>query len=297
MPKANRRLGKGLGALLGENLETTPEARDQTVPVAAVRPNPFQPRREFDEERLAELEASIRRDGLLQPILVRPAGDGYQIVSGERRFRAVQRLEWSSVPAVVRELDDEQMLVLALVENLQRDDLSVVDEARGYRELVDKFGLTQDEVGDRVGRDRSTVANAIRLLKLPEPVLDLLAAGALSAGHGRAILTLPDAEAQARLARQVVEDGWSVRETERRARAAGSSGDRRARKRSRRRETEDLFVRRAERGLERGFGTQVRVRTRADGAGTVLVRFHDTEDFLRLVALMAGDELATELRQ
>ena len=297
MPRSGSRLGKGLGALLDENVDATRAARDHEVSVDAVRANPFQPRGEFDAGRLAELKASIQRNGLLQPILVRPAADGYEIVSGERRFRAIQSLGWGSVPVVLRELNDEQMLVCALVENLQRDDLSVVDEARGYGELIDKFGLTQQEVGDHVGRDRSTVANALRLLQLPEPVLELLERGALSAGHGRAILTLPDPEAQARLAKRVVAGGWSVRETERRARMAGSSPSRGTRKRSRQRETEDLFVRRAERALERGFGTQVRIRTRADGAGAVVVRFHDTEDFLRLAALMGGDELASELRQ
>ena len=159
---------------------------------------------------------------------------------------------------------------------------------------MEDFDLTQEEVGRHVGRDRSTVANALRLLGLPEAVLGLLANGKLSAGHGRALLTLPTPEEQTRLALEAVEQGWSVRETERRVRRG-----RAARKTGRKKPTGsgDPFVKRAELGLERGFGTQVRIRTRADGAGEVVVRFHDTEDFLRLVALMGGDELAAELRE
>lgn len=296
MPKADRRLGKGLAALLDENLQPTPEVPDRAVPVAAVRANPFQPRREFDAKRLAELADSIRGNGLLQPILVRSVGDGYELVTGERRFRAVQSLGWTTVPAVVRTLTDEQMLVLALVENLQREDLSVLEEARGYERLRKEFNLTQEQVGQHVGRDRSTIANALRLLALPEPVLELLESGKLSAGHGRALLTLPDAEAQVRMAREAAAGGWSVRETERRARELRPTG-RRTRKRAPSRASEDPYVRRAERGLARGFGTQVRIRTQPDGAGTVVVRFHNPEDFLRLMGLMGGDELAAELRE
>ncbi len=294
MPRNDRRLGKGLGALLSENLGTEGVSAEAEIPVEAIQANPFQPRRDFDPDRLVELADSIRENGLLQPVVVRPVGEAFEIVVGERRFRAIQSLGWTSVPALVRELDEEQMLVAALVENLQRHDLSALEEARGYRRLMEDFDLTQEEVGRHVGRDRSTVANALRLLGLPEAVLGLLANGKLSAGHGRALLTLPTPEEQARLALEAVEQGWSVRETERRVRRG-----RPARKTGRKKPTGsgDPFVKRAELGLERGFGTQVRIRTRADGAGEVVVRFHDTEDFLRLVALMGGDELAAELRE
>ncbi|WP_419950219.1 ParB/RepB/Spo0J family partition protein [Candidatus Palauibacter sp.] len=297
MPRNDRRLGKGLAALLDENLQATSEAQDTRIPVDAVRPNPFQPRREFGPEGIGELADSIRQNGLLQPIVLRAVGDAYEIVAGERRFRAIQSLGWTSVPAVLRTLTDQQMLVVALVENLQREDLSVLEEARGYRQLMDEFGLTQEQVGRHVGRDRSTIANALRLLALPAPVLDMLANGELSAGHGRAILMLSDAEARTRMAREAVRQSWSVRETERRVRAARKGAEQRTRRRPGRRETADPVVRRAERGLERGFGTQVRIRTRADGAGEVVVRFHDTEDFLRLVELMGGEELAAELKE
>lgn len=298
MPRNERRLGKGLAALLGENLGTDRVAAEAEIPVEAIQANPFQPRADFDPARLAELADSIRENGLLQPVVVRPIGDAFEIVVGERRFRAIQSLGWTSVPALVRTLDDEQMLVVALVENLQRHDLSALEEARGYRRLMRDFGLTQEEVGRHVGRDRSTVANALRLLALPEAVLGLLARGDLSAGHGRALLTLSTPEEQTRIARKAVERGWSVRETERRVRRGRAA--QRGRQKTRGREPTragDPVVRRVEVGLERGFGTQVRIRTRSDGAGEVVVRFHDTDDFLRLVALMGGDELAAELRE
>ncbi len=298
MPRNDRRLGKGLAALLGENLGTERGAAEAEIPVDAVRANPFQPRADFDPTRLKELADSIRENGLLQPVVVRPVGEAFEIVVGERRFRAIQSLGWTSVPALVRTLDDEQMLVVALVENLQRHDLSALDEARGYRRLMRDFGLTQEQVGRHVGRDRSTVANALRLLALPEPVLGLLARGELSAGHGRALLALSTPEEQTRVALEAAEQEWSVRETERRVRRDRSAKPGRQTTRGKTSAgTGDPVVRRAELGLERGFGTQVRIRTRSDGAGEVVVRFHDTDDFLRLVALMGGAELAAELRE
>lgn len=298
MAPNDRRLGKGLAALLGENLTTEHAAGDTEIPVDAIQANPFQPRGEFDPARLAELADSIRTNGLLQPIVVRPAEGAFEIVVGERRFRAIQSLGWTSVPAVVRTLNDEQMLVVALVENLQRHDLSALEEARGYRRLMEDFGLTQEEVGRHVGRDRSTVANALRLLALPEAVLSLLANGTLSAGHGRALLSLSAVPEQTRVALEAVKRGWSVRETERRVRRArtGRKGGERN-KPGTRRGTDDPVVRRAELGLERGLGTQVRIRPKRDGAGEVVVRFHDPDDFMRLMALLGGAELAAALRE
>ena len=296
MPRDERRLGKGLAALLGEHIGTDHRTEDREIPIESLRANPFQPRGEFEPQRLAELADSIRENGLLQPIVVRAVGERFEIVVGERRFRAIQSLGWPSVPAVVRGLSDEQMLVVALVENLQRHDLSALEEARGYRRLRDEFGLTQEQVGRHVGRDRSTVANALRLLSLPEAVLRLLAQGDLSAGHGRALLMLNEPEDQVRLAMTAVEEGWSVRETERQVRRSRSPRRRGGTKGSKTQRADDPVLQRAERGLERGFGTRVRIRARADGAGEVVVRFHDGDDFLRLMALLGGDALAAELR-
>ena len=296
MPKEDRRLGKGLAALLGENLEGGVVTSDGAVPLAAIRPNPFQPRGELDPEALTELARSIRANGLIQPIVVRRDGEGFQIVAGERRYRAVQSLNWDTVPVLVRSLSDEEMLVVALVENLQRENLSPLEEARGYQRLIDDFDLTQEDVGRHVGRDRSTVSNALRLLGLPEAVQRLLAGGRLSAGHARAILGLSDPERQILMARQAADDGWSVRETERRVRS-GRAGTSTPRRRPPATSTaSDAVTRRAELVLERGLGTQVRIRAGSDGSGEVVVRFHNADDFLRLVELMAGELVAAEIR-
>lgn len=289
------RLGRGLGALLGEYLEevervSTPE---REVSLSLIRPNPFQPRTGFDEDSLDELAGSIRRNGLLQPLVVRPAGSGWEIVAGERRFRALQRLDWEKVPVVVRELTDEQMLVLALVENLQRENLSPLEEAVGYRQLIDGFGLTQQEVAKRVGRDRSTVANTLRLLSLPDPVRELLARGAITAGHARAILGLEQEEAQLRLAEEVAGRGLSVRDTEDRVRelreATGGEEGKDPASSSR---APDPTVRRAQQVLERALGTQVQLRVRSGSSGEIRIAFHDAEDFQRLLALLAGESAA-----
>ncbi len=296
MSNEDRRLGKGLAALLGENLDEMPEQTDGSVELARIRPNPFQPRVEFEDSALKDLASSIRENGLLQPIVVRPVGEVFQIVAGERRFRAVESLGWEEVPVVQRGLTDEQMLVVALVENLQRENLSALEEARGYEQLIDQFELTQEEVGRHVGRDRSTVANSLRLLGLPAAVQTLLAQGKLSAGHGRAILGLDDPVAQLQLAQAAATAGWSVRETEKRVRSAKKSPSPRVAQRSARRATSDPVTRRAELVLERDLGTQVKIQTRPDGGGDVVINFHDADDFLRLVEHIAGELVAGELR-
>jgi ParB family chromosome partitioning protein len=284
------RLGKGLGALLGEYLgdeEIGTEAR--SVPVAAVHPNPFQPRRQFKEEELTELAASIKENGLLQPIVVRPAGnrrgaDRWELVAGERRWRAVTRLGWKDVPALVRDVDDRTLLVLALVENLQRSGLGAMEEAQGYQQLVDEFGLSQKDVAEAVGRDRSTVANTLRLLQLPASVRKLVEDGSLTAGHARALLGAPSNRRMAELARQAVEKDWSVRETESRVRKSKPE-----KKRSKKAKEEDPALKALETELERVLGTQVRIKqTRGSVKGRIEVSFYDAEDFERVFELLAG---------
>ncbi len=300
--KGDSRLGKGLGALLGEYLEEVEasEGADREVPVRAIRANPYQPRADFGDPAIEALAESIRQNGLLQPLVVRPADGGWQLVAGERRWRAVRRLGWSRVPVIVRELHDEQMLVLALVENLQREDLSPLEEAMGYQRLVEEFDLTQHEVAERVGKDRSTVSNILRLLALPDEVRGLLAAGRLTAGHARAILGLEEDADRIALAGQVVEEGLSVRDTERRVRDMRDAGAADARRRSAEpaggaARAADPAVRRAERLLERALGTQVSLRARAEGAsGEIAIVYHDLDDFERLLRLILG-EAATEL--
>ncbi len=211
--KTAKRLGRGLSALLAE---TEKEGELRTVPIEAILPSPFQPRRLFREEELAELAASIKNRGILQPLLVREiAPQTYELVAGERRLKAAQIAGLKEVPVLVKHLSDEEALSVALIENLQREDLNPLEEAEGYRRLIEEFGLTQEEVAQRVGKDRSTIANALRLLRLPEPLKEDLYAGRLSAGHARALLGLEDATLLLKAREIVIRKGLSVRETER----------------------------------------------------------------------------------
>ncbi|MGD8867442.1 MAG: ParB/RepB/Spo0J family partition protein [Gemmatimonadales bacterium] len=288
--RQQKRLGKGLDALLGDYVseETTVQSGHDRLPVSELRPNPFQPRGAVDREALKALVDSIRENGLLQPVVVRSAEDGaWEIVAGERRFRAVQELGWSDVPVVVQQVDDRMMLVLALIENLQREDLNPLDEARAYRRLVDEFGLTQAQVAERVGRDRSTVTNTLRLLSLPESVQELLSSGAITAGHARALLGLDDEARVVELARAAAKSGLSVREVERRVRQRRSgppkkSGAKRSEPRS------HAYAARAEQALARALGTAVRVKLEGGSKGKIEIPFRDAEDFERVVEAIVG---------
>lgn len=283
-----RRLGRGLEALLGPTREDA-ERDGSLVELAVVdiRPNPFQPRQDVDPAALEELKASIRQAGLLQPVVVRPSpnGGGYELIAGERRLRACQALGWERIPAVKREVDDRTALTLALIENLQRDDLSPVDEARGYERLLAEFSLAQQDVADAVGRDRSTVANALRLLKLPAAVLTMLHEGHLSVGHARALLAVEDPRAAAMLAREAVAQGFSVREIEDRVRGGRAPVRRPRLKRGVGQAPE---VRRVEDALRRRLGTDVRVTLRAKGKGQIHIAFYSNDDLARLLELVLG---------
>lgn len=291
MAEKETRLGKGLGALLGEYLDEEHESGERQVPVDRIRPNPYQPRTDFEEGALTDLVESIRANGLLQPLVVRPTEEGWEVVAGERRLRALRKLGWSAAPVVVRELSDQQMLVLALVENLQRENLSPIEEGQGYRSLMEAFDLTQSQVAERVGKDRSTVANTLRLLQLDDEVRRMVGSGALSAGHGRAILGLDGSEAQIELANEVVEKDLSVRATERRVRKLkegdGREDDEDSGASTRRK---DPVARKAERLLERALGTQVSVGLRGSDRGEIKVVFHDAEEFERIVGLLIGQD-------
>jgi ParB family chromosome partitioning protein len=220
---------------------------------------------------------------------VRPIQDGgWEVVAGERRFQAVQELGWTHVPVVVRDVDDRTMLVLALIENLQREDLSPLDEAHAYRRLVDEFGLTQAQVAERVGRDRSTVANTIRLLGLPEAVRELLAGGKISAGHARALLGLEDEDRVIDLARAAAKNGLSVREVEQRVRQRRHAGKRRKPGAIAADVHSSAYAARAEQALARALGTSVRVKLDGANKGRIEVPFRDAEDFERIVEIIVG---------
>jgi ParB family chromosome partitioning protein len=285
-----RRLGRGLEALLGPTREEAQrEGSLVELPIKDIRPNPFQPRKTVDPAALEELVSSIKQAGLLQPIVVRRANGaspgGYELIAGERRLRACQQLGWERIPAVQREADDRTLLTLALIENLQRDDLSPVDEARGYERLIAEFKLAQQDVADAVGRDRSTVANALRLLKLPEIVLQMLHEGHLSVGHARALLALEDPRIVTNLAREAVAQGLSVREVEDRVRG-GRAPERRPR--MKRGVGAAPEVRRVEDALRRRLGTDVRVSLRAKGKGHIHVSFYSNDDLARLLEMILG---------
>lgn len=284
-----RRLGRGLEALLGPSHDAAERnGALLDLDVTAVAPNPYQPRRTLDDGELDDLAQSIKTGGLLQPIVVRPAGDGrYELIAGERRLRAVQRLGWTTVPAVVRPVDDRTILTLALVENLQRDDLSPIDEALAYDRLIKEFQLSQQEVAEAVGRDRSTVANAVRLLRLPATVQTLVHEGGLSEGHARALVTLDDADLVVRLAREAVANGWSVRDMEERARRA-KPRERRAR--ARRASPPSPDQRHVEDALRRRLQTDVRLLVRG-GRGRVEIAFYSNDDLARLLELILGEPL------
>ncbi|NJD09145.1 MAG: ParB/RepB/Spo0J family partition protein [Gemmatimonadetes bacterium] len=286
------RLGKGLGALLGEYLtEGKPDpAQIRPLPVADIVPNPFQPRRDFSEAELSELTTSLRENGLLQPIVVRPAPDGtngrYELVAGERRWRAALRLGWKEIPATVRAMDDRTLLVLALVENLQRSELSPIEEAEGLRRLSKEFSLSQQQVAELVGRDRSTVANTIRLLQLPVSVRQLVEAGKLSAGHARALLGLEHDHRLVALAEQAAAEGWSVRETE--ERVARARGAKKAGRTPAGRHARDPNEQALEEALQRRLDTEVRIRSGRGMRGRIEVPFYGAEDFERIFELLAG---------
>ncbi|GBD44074.1 Chromosome-partitioning protein ParB [bacterium HR40] len=276
-----RGLGMGLGALLGESAPPPARESAQRVPIEYLEPSPLQPRRQFPEEELEALAASIREHGVLQPLVVRPArglAAGYEIVAGERRWRAAQRAGLADLPVVVRDLDDRQVLELALVENLQREDLSPLEEAEAYARLVRDFGRTQEEIAEAVGRSRSHIANTLRLLQLPAGVRKMLEEGRLSAGHARALLTAPDPEALARL---VVERGLNVRQTEALVRDAAIG------RRSRRSPDADPDIEAFARELSRTLGLAVRIRSRG-GGGTVTIRYSSPEQLEALARRLGG---------
>lgn len=291
-----RRLGRGLEALLGTASLATPisvaEAKDrgelQRIRLGDIRPNPYQPRRTFDEGELADLESSLRANGLLQPITVRPAANakGFELVAGERRLRAASRLSWSDIPALVRNVDDKALLTLALVENLQRADLDPLEEAEGYQRLIDEFELTQQQVADVVGKDRSTVANMLRLLGLPASVRRLVQESKITLGHARALLALGDERAMIELARRIVAEGLTVRDVERSARDRGT-GKRPARERASKHEGTPV-TRRIEDDLRRHLQTDVRVAVNEGERGTITISFYSADDLERVLDLVLG---------
>lgn len=290
-----KRLGRGLEALLGpisrEQAEASGALRD--ILVTAISPNPWQPRQTFDDAALTELTASIEASGLLQPIIVRGVGSRFELIAGERRWRAVQRLGWDKIPAIVRDLDDRAALTMAMIENLQRDDLNSIDEAQGYHHLILEFKLPQTEVARLVGKDRSTVANILRLLKLPEDVQELLQQRQISEGHARALLSLADPAAMSKVARQIIAEEWSVRQTESLVRGDDPDAPRgKMRKRSTAVRPTSADARRVEDAMRQHLGTDVRLTAKRRGRGVLTISYYSNDDLARVLELILGAPFA-----
>lgn len=289
------RLGRGLEALFSSRPVSRADASRtagdgvRRLPMTQIRPNPMQPRKEFREDQLKDLEASLRANGLIQPVTVRPApsGIGYELITGERRFRAAQRLNWTEIPAIVREVGDKELLTLALVENLQRTDLNPIEEAEGYQQLMASYSLTQQETADIVGKDRSTVANILRLLSLPASVRRQVREGVLSLGHARTLLSLGDDIRIADLARIVAIEGLSVRQVEQRVREL-TGGRARTHKgtASKPADTQSSEARHIEEQLRRKYQTDARITLTGATQGHVSLSFYSNEDLSRLLELL-----------
>jgi ParB family transcriptional regulator, chromosome partitioning protein len=278
-PAKRQALGKGLSALIPEPESPPAPVSAAEVPVGSLDPNPFQPRSAMDPARLAELGASIRETGIVQPILVRRRGERYQIIAGERRFRAAQAIGLATVPVTVREVADEHLLELALVENIQREELNAIEEAQAFHRLQDEFHLTQEEIARRVGRDRTTVANTLRLLRLPRELREMVVSGRLDAGHARALLALDRADDQIALGREAARKGLSVREVERRVALL------RAPRASKAPARKDANTRAAEERLRGALGARVEIARRGRG-GQIRVLFTGEVELTRLFELL-----------
>jgi ParB family transcriptional regulator, chromosome partitioning protein len=296
-----RRLGRGLEALIGAasapphvptptvSAATVPESPLRQIALDRIRPNPFQPRKEFREEDLTQLQSSLAATGLLQPITVRQAGDHFELIAGERRLRAATRLGWTEIPAIVKDYDDKALLTLALVENLQRADLNPIEEAEGYSRLVSEFDLTQQEVATIVGKDRSTVANSLRLLNLPAAIRAMVQESRLTVGHARALLAIASERVMVDLAREAVAKNLSVRDVERRVKQATTSTRPPSTKAAGTTDSaRSAEIRRVTERLRRRLQTDVAVDIDEKDRGQLRITFYSADDLNRLIELITG---------
>ena len=284
-----KRLGRGLGALLGDRLDEKGLGEEagavitdvMKAGVDAIRPNPMQPRSGFDARGMNELAESVREVGILQPLIVRQVGTGYELITGERRLRAAEMVGLESVPVIVRDASDDEMLTLALIENVQREDLNPIEKGKGFKWMIERFELTQEEAAKRIGKDRSTLANFIRLLDLPEAVQYVVSRGTISMGHARALLGLAHASAQQALALRIEEEGLSVREAEQivaQARSAPATKRRAVAAKS-------AHIRDLEGRAREHLGTKVSISEKR-GRGRLIIYFHSNDDFQRILDVL-----------
>jgi ParB family transcriptional regulator, chromosome partitioning protein len=278
-------LGRGLEALIPEVKQSEPPLNE--IDIDRIVRNPSQPRLVFDEKRLEELAASIRKNGILQPVLVRPFNNGYQLIAGERRLSAAQRAGMLKIPAVIRDVPDENLLELALIENIQREPLNPIEEANAYQRLLETTGSTQEQIAERLGKDRSTIANSMRLLKLPQPVARLVSDGKLSPGHARALLASNASPSEmAKIAAVIIEKGWSVREAERWAKKLAQS--------PRLPKIQDPDEAAAADRLRLVLGTKVEILPKSKVTGEIRIHYYSQEELQRLYSILATKTIPTE---
>ena len=278
-------LGRGISALIPIQVEDRAKGI-ANLPLSLIRPNPFQPREDFNQESMEELIQSIREKGIIQPILVRPKGEFYELIAGERRLRAANILQLKEIPAIIKEVGDQDSLEIALIENIQRKELNPIEEARAYQYLIERFGLTQDEVSEVLGKARASITNTLRLLKLPTEIQDEIKNGRISFAHGRALLELSDSNLQRRLVRDIIAKSWSVRELEtmiktRQPRLTTSSIRVKI-------NTNDPFTKIMEEQLQQALATKVRI-VKKKKRGSIVVDYYSQEDLERLVHKMRGE--------
>ena len=297
---AKKVLGRGLSSIFNEDPELKKKNAQQTedkkadregaielIRISAIEPNRSQPRKNFDDEALSELADSIKRFGILQPLILQKQGRGYRIIAGERRWRAARLAGLKEVPAIIRELKKEDAAEIALIENIQREDLDPLEEARAYKELIEAYGLTQEEVAEKVSKSRAAVANSLRLLQLPETVLEILSAGGLSAGHARCLITLGDADIQLRLAKEIAEKGLSVRETERRAAAYKAQAEKKKEQKDEGLSDKDeILLRDLERQLCEGMSTKVHIRALNPNKGRIEIEYYSMDELNRIADML-----------
>ncbi len=276
-------LGKGIGALIPER-EVEPQEKILNLKLEQVRPSPLQPREDFDPQSLEELTNSIKEKGIIQPILVMRRGDHYELIAGERRFRAANMLNLKEIPAIVKEVEDMDSLELSLIENIQRQNLNPIEEARAYQYLIDKFNMTQEKVSDVLGKSRVTVTNTLRLLKLPQEIQEEIRKGRISFGHGRALLEINDVNRQRRLVQEVISKGLSVRELENLIKSQRPSGH----KHSARHAHREPYLAVMEEELQHALATKVRI-NKQNKRGTIVIEFYSQEDLGRIANKIKGE--------
>ena len=275
-------LGKGLSALIPENVNLEKGETIAYVNTSHIKKNTLQPRKEFDQEKLSDLISSIKEKGVLQPLLVRRSGDQYELIAGERRLRAVQSLNIDKVPVIVKVASDQEALVLALIENIQREELNAIEEAKAFKRLIDEFSFTQDVVAQSVGRNRTTVTNILRLLALPDEIQKSISAGSFSMGHARAILSIKDESKQKALWKKTLDKGLSVREIESLVKV---EGDGQGKKKKVSLDSKDRYVVELEEDLQRTLGTKVRIKAQKK-RGQVVIEYYSPDDLERIIHII-----------